>query len=263
MPNVHLIDFQTILIVALVFIPLERIFPCRKEQKVLRKHWLNDLVYLLLNGIPINFCLVALFAAMTVGVRIVVPEAVGEAVRSQPLWLETVELIVLADVGFYLAHRMFHAVPFLWRFHVIHHSIEEMDWLAAHRVHPVDQVLTKAASFLPVFALGFSSSAIVFFALFYKWQSVLIHSNIRLDFGPLKWIVVSPQFHHWHHANERGAFNKNFAAQLPFIDALGGTLFMPINRMPAKYGTDETVPTLYHQQLAYPLLRRQAASQVA
>ena len=160
---------------------------------------------------------------------------------------------MLADTGFYLAHRAFHAVPFLWRFHSIHHSIEEMDWLAAHRVHPVDQILTKSASFLPVFALDFSSTAILIFTLVYQWQSLFIHSNTRIKVGPLKWLLASPQFHHWHHANEREAWDKNFAGQLPLLDMLGGTLFMP-DRMPQKYGTDDPVPPLYHQQLAYPFV---------
>ncbi|WP_246672129.1 MULTISPECIES: sterol desaturase family protein [unclassified Mesorhizobium] len=87
----------------------------------------------------------------------VVPEALSATVQSQPLWLQAIEALIIADIGFYLAHRAFHAVPFLWRFHAIHHSIEEMDWLAAHRVHPVDQILTKSASFLPLFALGFQA----------------------------------------------------------------------------------------------------------
>ena len=125
------------------------------------------------------------------------------------------------------------------------------DWLAAQRVHPVDQILTKSASFLPVFALGFSTTAILIFTLIYQWQSLFIHSNTRIKFGPLKWLLASPQFHHWHHANEREAWDKNFAGQLPLLDMLGGTLFMP-DRMPEKYGTDDPVPALYHQQLAYP-----------
>src|SRR5262249_24387207 len=153
------------------------------------------------------------------------------ALRSQPIWLQAIEVVVIADAGFYLAHRAFHAIPVLWKFHSIHHSIEEMDWLAAHRVHPVDQILTISASLLPVYALGFSPTALAIYAITYKWQSMLIHSNTRLGFGPLKWIFASPQFHHWHHANERQAHDKNFAAQLVLIDCLAGTLFMP-NRMP-------------------------------
>ena len=251
----ELLALKTILIIALVFVPLERITSLHPEQKILRAHWANDLIYLFLNSILIQLGLLLLTGAAMIGVRLAMPDVVGASVRSQPLWLQAIEVIVIADCGFYAAHRAFHEVPFLWRFHAIHHSIEEMDWLAAHRVHPLDQILTKAASVLPVFALGFSDAAIAIFALSYQCQSLLIHSNTRIGFGPLRWVLASPRFHHWHHANEPEAIDKNFAAQLPFIDALGGTLFLPPQRMPARYGTDDPVPALYHQQMAYPLTR--------
>ena len=247
-----LIDFKAILIASLIFIPLERILSLYPEQKVLRKHWVNDLVYLFINGIPIKIGIALLLGATMAGITLWMPGSVENAVGSQPIWLQTIEVIVIADIGFYLAHRAFHAFPFLWRFHAIHHSIEEMDWLAAHRVHPIDQIVTKAASLLPIFALGFSGTAVAIFAFAYHWQALLIHSNIKISFGPLKWILASPEFHHWHHANEQDAYDKNFAAQLPFIDALGGTLFLPASRVPEKYGTDYAVPSLFHQQMAYP-----------
>ncbi|QFI67796.1 sterol desaturase family protein [Sinorhizobium alkalisoli] len=247
-----LIDFKAILIIAMIFIPLERLLPLHADQKVLRKHWLNDLIYLFLNGVLVKLGFVVLVGILLLGVRAIVPESLTALVESQPIWLQAVEVILIADTGFYLAHRAFHAVPFLWKFHAIHHSIEEMDWLAAHRVHPVDQIATMTASLLPVYALGFSGEAVAIYALVYQGQSLLIHSNTRVRFGPLKWVLASPQFHHWHHANERQAYDKNFAGQLPFIDALAGTLYMP-ERMPNAYGTDEPVPPLYHQQFAYPL----------
>ncbi|TIU26733.1 MAG: sterol desaturase family protein, partial [Mesorhizobium sp.] len=150
---------------------------------------------------------------------------VGSAVSSQPLWLQLIEIIVIADVGLYWAHRAFHAVPFLWRFHAIHHSIEELDWLAGHRIHPVDQILTKSVSLVPVFLLGFSNSAIALFALIFQAHALLLHANVRLNIGPIRWLIASPQFHHWHHANERAAYDKNFAAQLSFIDKLFGTMY--------------------------------------
>lgn len=248
-----LIDFKAVLVIALIFIPLEQFLPLHGDQPTARRHWLNDVFYLLFNGIVIKVgMLLVVGSAMLLAQRFI-PEGLTAAVQSQPVWLQAIEALLIADIGFYLAHRAFHAVPFLWRFHAIHHSIEEMDWLAAHRVHPVDQILTKSASFLPLFALGFSGEAVLVYTLIYHWQSVFIHSNTRIKFGPLRWLIASPQFHHWHHANERQAYDKNFAGQLPFLDLIGGTLFMP-HRMPEKYGVDERVPQLYHQQLAYPFL---------
>ena len=251
----ELLTLKTIVLIALVFVPLERITALYPQQRILRAHWTNDLIYLFFNSLLIKGGLFVLIGATLAVLRLAVPVVVTTAIRSQPLWLQTVEVIVIADCGFYAAHRAFHEVPFLWRFHAIHHSIEEMDWLAAHRVHAVDQILTKGASVIPVFALGFSDTAIAVFALTYQIQSLLIHSNTRINFGPLKWILASPPFHHWHHANEPEALDKNFAAQLPFIDALAGTLFLPRARMPTRYGTDDPIPDSYHQQIVYPLTR--------
>ena len=245
------IDIAQYLLVALIFVPLELIFPLRAEQKLLRRHWQNDLINLLCNGVIIQLGLFAAVGAMLWAIGLAIPHGVGEAVRAQPLWLQAAEAILIADIGFYLAHRAFHAVPFLWKFHALHHSIEEMDWLAAYRVHPIDQVLTKSLSYLPMFALGFSDAAIAIFVVTFKWQSIAIHSNNRIGLGPLKWIFATPQFHHWHHANEPEALDKNFAGQLVFLDWIGGTLHLPQVK-PARYGTDEPVPKRYDGQLLYP-----------
>ena len=247
----QLMDLKAILIMALIFIPLERLLPLRRGQRILRKHWLNDVVYLFFNGILISAGVVILVVASMAVIRPLIPD-LNAVVRSQPLWLQALEVVLLADIGFYLAHRAFHTVPLLWKFHAIHHSIEEMDWLAAHRVHPIDQIFTMTSSLLPAYALGFSAEAMAVYAIIYQGQSLLIHSNVRIGFGPLSLVLASPRFHHWHHANERAAHNKNFAGQLPFLDAIAGTLHMP-RRMPKAYGGDDPVPPLYHQQLAYPV----------
>ena len=246
------VDLVQYLIAGLIFIQVELYFPLRANQKLFRTHWRNDLVFLLLNGIIIQLCLAAAIVALIAAMRVVVPHAVGVAVRSQPLWLQVVEVVLLADIGFYVAHRAFHAVPFLWKFHSLHHSIEEMDWLASYRVHPLDQIVTKIVSYVPVFALGFSDASIFIFVVMFKWQALVIHSNSRIGIGPLKWLFASPHFHHWHHANEPAAIDKNFAGQLVFLDWLGGTLHLP-DRMPERYGTDEPVPQRYDRQILYPL----------
>lgn len=248
----NLIDFQGILILMLIFIPLERLVPNRAEQPVLRRHWFNDSVYLVVNSIVIRIGFVALIGLVMAGARGGVPDAVGIAIRAQPVWLQAIAAIVVADVGFYAAHRLFHAVPALWRFHSIHHSIEELDWLAAHRVHPVDQIVVSAVSLVPVFALGFSAPAVAILTFTYMLQSHLIHANTRIRFGPLRFVLASPLYHHWHHAND-GARNSNFSAQLIFMDWIFGTLRLP-DTMPERYGVDDPVPTDYVRQLAYPFL---------
>ncbi len=244
-----------ILISFLIFVPLERLFALRREQKIFRRHWANDLLFLFLNGLVIKLGLVALIVTVVYVAERLVPPSVSAVVGAQPLWIQIPMAILLSDLGFYWMHRMFHAVPWLWRFHAIHHSIEELDWLAGARIHPIDQILTKGVSLVPVFVLGFSDTAVGIYAAVYGWQTMLIHSNVRLRFGPLRWLLASPEFHHWHHSNDREARDKNFAAQLPFLDALFGSLHMPRGRMPTAYGLDQPTPDRYVQQLIYPFTR--------
>ncbi|TPI13102.1 sterol desaturase family protein [Mesorhizobium sp. B4-1-3] len=248
------LNLKVLLITALIFVPVEHLFALRPSQKMFRKAFLNDMIYAVFNGVPIALGLNAAVALASTTVGRLVPEYASSAVSLQPIWLQVIEIIVIADIGLYWAHRAFHAVPFLWRFHAIHHSIEELDWLAAHRVHPVDQILTKSASLVPVLLLGFSGPAIALFAFISHAHAVLLHANVRLNIGLFRWLIASPQFHHWHHAQERAAYDKNFAAQLSFIDTLFGTMHLPGTALPERYGVDDPIPSTYVEQLAYPLI---------
>ena len=176
-----------------------------------------------------------------------------DAVGSLPYWVQLPLVIVLSDLGFYWTHRMFHAVPWMWRFHAIHHSIEELDWLAATRVHPVDQILTKGVSLVPLLALGFSEWAIGVYALLYQWQSFFIHANVRFRLGPLRLLFTSPEFHHWHHSRDIEARDRNFAGQLSFLDALFGTMHLPPGQ-PKAYGLDQPMRQRYALQMLYPFV---------
>jgi sterol desaturase/sphingolipid hydroxylase (fatty acid hydroxylase superfamily) len=239
---IAIFDLRTALILALIFIPLERLLTLHAEQKTVRKHLTTDLVYMFFIGQVTRLGLAAVLVAVMLGIRLVVPPALQAAVQSQPLVLQFIEAMIAADICLYIAHRAFHAVPFLWRFHAIHHSSEELDWLSAYRVHPLDQVATKAFSLLPVFALGFSTEAVVILFAMQQIHSLAVHANVKLNLGPLNWLLVTPQFHHWHHANEKSAYDKNFAAQLPIIDWLGGTMHLPDNAYPKVYGVDSAPP---------------------
>ena len=172
------------------------------------------------------------------------------ALQAWPVALQVLVLTTVADLGFYAAHRAMHRLPVLWRFHAIHHSSPALDWLAAYRVHPVDQIIVKGVSLLPVCFLGFSTEAILIAAGIYQVQSLLLHSNIRLPLGPFQRLVAGPVFHHWHHAADLEARDKNFAGQLPLWDALFGTLHLP-GGFPMRYGIDEPVPASWLGQLRH------------
>ena len=256
----ELLDFRLFFVAALIFIPLERLFAASKEQRVLRRLWSNDLVYVFVNGLIIRLGLVLAMLIILAMAGRLVPAIVGEAVASQPLWLQFAEIVLLADLGFYAAHRLFHSVPALWRIHQVHHSIEEMDWLAAARVHPIDQIVTKSASLLPCFALGFSPWAIGAWAALYHWHSLLLHANVRIGFGPLNRLIASPAFHRWHHCRDREAWDRNFAGQLALWDHLFGTAYMPEGRRAERFGIGEKLPDGYPAQLLHPFRRPDSAA---
>jgi sterol desaturase/sphingolipid hydroxylase (fatty acid hydroxylase superfamily) len=238
-----------------VFVTLERLLALQTGQPTFRRGWFTDLVYVLVNRPVIQGGLIVLLVGVGVGARRLVPGALQAAVGHQPLWLQVVEAVVVADLGFYLAHRAFHAVPWLWRFHAIHHSTEHLDWLAAARVHPVDQILTKGASLLPLFALGYSGAAVGIYGWLYFWHSYLVHANLRVSLWPFGWLIASPRFHHTHHARDRATRDRNFAGQLSVLDLVFGTLCVPAPRPPAAYGVDDPVPATYVGQLLYPFSR--------
>jgi sterol desaturase/sphingolipid hydroxylase (fatty acid hydroxylase superfamily) len=252
------LDFREILTLAMIFIPLERLLPQRPEQRVFRRQWLNDTIYLFCNGFVVRVGVLLILGAAMSLFAARQPEGGSGWISTLPLWLQVIGATIVADVGFYAHHRLFHAVPFLWRFHAVHHSIEELDWLAAHRVHPFDQIVSSTFSILPLYLLGFSGEAMILAGFIYLLQSHLIHSNAAIGFGPLRWIFASPHFHHWHHSNMPGTHDTNFSGQLLFMDWIFGTLKMP-EGLPAVYGTDDPVPTLYPLQLAWPLLRQPGA----
>lgn len=250
------IDWKSFLLLLIIFVPLERLLAMNPEQALFRRGWWNDLVYVLVNGWLIKFGMVGMAVAGIVVTQALVPQSWRDAVAAQPYWFQTLQVLIIADVGFYLVHRAFHAVPWLWKFHAVHHSIEELDWLAAHRIHPVDQILTKSASLIPCFALGYSEVALAAFAVIFYWHAILLHANVRVDFGPLRWLIASPEFHHWHHSDHREAYDKNFAGQLAVLDVVFGTAHMPRGRTPTKYGCSDPVPPTYWQQLLYPFRQR-------
>jgi sterol desaturase/sphingolipid hydroxylase (fatty acid hydroxylase superfamily)/protein-S-isoprenylcysteine O-methyltransferase Ste14 len=245
-------DYTAIFILACIFIPLERLLPLHPEQRILRRDWLNDLVYVLVNGFVIRAGFTVVAGAFMLGITYLFGQNSILWTGALPIWVQVVLVIIIADIGYYTAHRISHSVPILWKFHSVHHSIEDMDWLATHRVHPVDQIFTNTLSLLPIWTMGFSLEALMIHQLIYHAHALLLHSNLRIKFGPLKWLVASPEYHHWHHANERDAYDHNYAAQLSVIDVIAGTMFMPVKRRPKSYGLNEPMPRLYPLQLIYP-----------
>jgi sterol desaturase/sphingolipid hydroxylase (fatty acid hydroxylase superfamily) len=183
----------------------------------------------------------------------IVPAGFRAAVASQPWWLQAVEVILLSDLFIYWGHRLQHRVEFLWRFHSIHHSAEHLDWLAAHREHPLDSIYTMGLINLPAFVMGFPLETLAGLVAFRGMWAIYIHSNVRLPIGPLRVLIGAPELHHWHHAREREA--GNYANISPLMDWIFGTYRCP-DHEPEALGVSEPMPKGYFGQLLHPFRRR-------
>lgn len=237
---------------ALVFWPLERVYPAKAGQRLLRPAWWTDLAfflgqYLLWNGVV--FWLLVRFGGW---IHVVIPESFRAAVASQPWWLQAIEVVLLSDFFVYWGHRAQHRVGFLWRFHSIHHSAEHLDWMAAHREHPVDSIYTIGLINLPIYLLGFPAATLAGLIAFRGIWAIFIHSNVRLPIGPLRILIGAPELHHWHHDRARDA--GNYANLSPIMDLVFGTYRCPEHE-PEAFGVHETIPKSYLGQLLHPFRR--------
>ena len=240
---------------ALVMVPMERVFGRLREQRVFRPGWKTDLAHFFASHVLVQVSVALTMIPAAVFFRWAISDELQRAIASQPLALQFVEALFLADLFAYASHRLFHSVPLLWRFHQIHHSSRCLDWLAASRLHLVDIVVTRAVAFVPLYVLGFSPEAIYPYLVFASIQGIFIHANVGFRFGPLRHVLVTPQFHHWHHTAQREHVDKNFAIHLPLIDYLFGTHYLPKGEWPAVYGIeDNPVPEGYLKQLALPFV---------
>ena len=234
-----------------LFRPLELAFPAKKGQRFFRPEWFVDLLFFL--GQYLLFSGAVLWVLLHFGhwIQGLLPLAFRNAVASQPWWLQAFEVLFLSDMFVYWGHRLQHRVGFLWRFHAIHHSAEHLDWLAAHREHPMDTIYQMSLINLPVFLLGFPVETLAGVVAFRGMWAIYIHSNVRLPIGPLRVLVGAPELHHWHHDRDRDA--GNYANISPIMDKLFGTYVCP-DHEPESFGLHEPIPRGYFSQMLWPFV---------
>jgi lathosterol oxidase len=255
------VDFfvLNLLLYSAVFVPLERLFALRADQPVFRRQWTVDLTYFFVNSLLIEVLTLFTLQPALVLFDWARVEAVTRAVAGLPAIAQVPLILLVADFTQYWVHRTFHAVPALWRFHAIHHSAEQMDWLAGSRLHLVDVIVTRGLTYVPIFVLGFSTTALMAYVFLVAVQATFIHANVRWPLRPMRRLIATPAFHHWHHSAEREAVDRNFAVHTPIWDLLFGTYHLP-DRWPSRYGlTDDAgVPAGWLKQLVHPVVRRDA-----
>ncbi|MEA2488762.1 MAG: hypothetical protein QOH21_554 [Acidobacteriota bacterium] len=240
-----------LLLLAAVFIPMERISKLR-DQKIFRTGWQTDLKHFFVSHSGIQLLSFATMIPVQVLFRWAIKLDFQQSVAAQPIWLQFFEMLFVADIVTYWLHRAFHSVPWLWKFHAIHHSSLQMDWLAGSRSHLVDTFLNRLLGFIPIFILGFSPAALYVYLVFVSFHAVYIHANVRHRWPYLRWIFATPEFHHWHHTSDEEGIDKNFAVFLSVIDVIFRTAHLP-DHWPQRYGTTKfQPPETYLGQLAYP-----------
>ncbi len=248
---------KALLIAAAVFIPFERFAGLHPAQPVFRAGWATDLLTGVINGLLIFSVLLLALGGIDAIAAASAPQ-LRHWIETLPLPAQCIVALVAGDLGIYGIHRLQHTVPWLWRFHAVHHAAEEMDWLVGFRFHPLDVFLVRIASLGALVALQVSAPAVGFFVAVSAWQGWLVHANIRIRYGPLRWLFVSPEFHHWHHSAEREAHDKNYASLIAGWDVLFGTVHLPAGRRPSRYGVEERVPAGWIARLFHPFRRERA-----
>ncbi|MGY3697456.1 sterol desaturase/sphingolipid hydroxylase (fatty acid hydroxylase superfamily) [Bradyrhizobium sp. USDA 3240] len=247
----ELFGLSKFLLTLLIFVPIERLFAARR-QKIFRRGLLTDMAFQFVNGWLILLGVIVIVAIAILVNQSLLPTAVKQAIDGFPYLVQVLLVILIGDFGVYWTHRILHAVPAMWHIHAVHHAVEELDWLAAVHQHPLDVAFMKAGSMFPLYALGFSTEAIGTYFLIYYWQAYLVHANVRLSYGPLRYVLVSPEFHHWHHSSEMEARDKNFAGMISFYDLMFGSVYLPQGRRPKTFGVDHPMPSGYLALLAHP-----------
>ena len=223
------VDFfiLNVLFTGLLFIPIERLFPQNPDQAVLRDEWREDLFYYLVSSLFIQLLTYLTLAPSNFVVHNPELGSIRAFARDLPWIVQFAAIMVLTDLAQYWLHRAFHRVPFLWRFHAVHHSAKSMDWIAGARMH-------FAGDHHPAQR---NRDADARHRLFRVGDPGLHAAGVRLldvhsfefsgSFGFLEKILVVPRFHHWHHGIEKEAVDVNFAIHFPFLDRLFGTHHLP------------------------------------
>lgn len=254
-----------LVLLVVLFVPLERWFGMRHAQP--NPQLRHNLAYYFISSLVPILLLTAPMALLATAAHYLAPAALTTTVAELPLAARVALAFVVAETGFYWGHRLSHEIPWLWRFHALHHTAERMHFLTNTRNHPVDMVITRLFGLAPLYMLGLagpslagSATPALLMVLGNVW-GFFIHANLRWRLGPLEWIVTTPAFHHWHHSRH-DHINRNYASTLPFLDRLFGSHYLP-KHWPAEVGTDTPCPPTLGGQLLDPVLPARGRARAA
>lgn len=207
-----------------LMLSLEFVWPRRVQTVARRSRWPANLGMIVIDTVAVR--LVLSLAAILVAVSV---EGQGWGVLNQlamPDWVAVVLAIILLDLAIYAQHVGFHAVPWLWRIHRMHHSDPEIDVTTALRFHPVEIILSLAIKTVAIAVIGAPPLAVLIFEIVLNATAMFNHSNVALPLWldrRLRWMVVTPDMHRVHHSVIGRETNSNYGFNLPWWDRLFGT----------------------------------------
>jgi len=240
---------------SLIFIFIEKLFALRRGQPVFRPEWQTDMHHFIVNHMVVGFVLLATNLLVHKLFGWAADDGVRGWVGNLNFFVALFGIVLVADLVQYWTHRAYHEVPLLWRLHAVHHSVKSMDWLAGSRQHIVELLITRTLILAPIYVLGFSKEVIDAYIVIVGFQAVFNHANVSVRLGPLRYLIVTPNFHHWHHSQDDEAIDRNYAAHFAFIDHVFGTAVQSDRQWPERYGVvGDYVPDGFFKQLAFPFV---------
>ncbi|WP_394821153.1 sterol desaturase family protein [Pendulispora albinea] len=259
-----LVFLAIIPVCALVFVPLELAFPIHRRATRPVRSLLLDYLFFCCAGVVGPLVMGLRTAVVGFALGMIVPWWSADQIMTgygpiamMPLWAVIPLLALCQDFMSYWIHRLLHS-KWLWRFHRPHHSADAIDWAVLFRVHPMETVVMHTMRGGALLLVGFSAPQIVIYdASFFFLVGLLAHANVNIRIwnrAPLKYLLVGPMYHHWHHACEEQGLNKNMALVFPFWDLLFGTFYLP-DRAPVEYGVREPMDRTFFGLLASPFVR--------
>jgi sterol desaturase/sphingolipid hydroxylase (fatty acid hydroxylase superfamily) len=244
----------------LIFVFVEKLFALRKDQPVFRPEWQTDFHHFIVNHMVVGFVLLATNLLVHKLFGWAANDGVRGWVQALPFPLALFSIVLVADLVQYWTHRAYHEVPLLWRLHAVHHSVKSMDWMAGSRQHILELLITRTLVLAPIFVFGFSKEVIDTYIVIVGFQAVFNHANVSVRLGLLRYVIVTPNFHHWHHSQDDEAIDKNYAAHFAFLDHLFGTAVQSDRQWPQQYGVvGDYVPNGFWKQLLFPFTWKSGA----
>ncbi len=245
---------------------LELLFPWRKNQPAIREHFWLDIFYLFWNYFL--FSMIAYNALSMVGVQLFndflalfgITNIVAIQVGALPGWLQLLLIFVLRDFMQWSIHRMYHHVNWMWEFHKVHHSTEQMGFAALLRYHWMENILYRSLEYIPLAMIGFGITDFFIVHIFTLVTGQLGHANLKINLGPFRYLLNGPQMHLWHHAKEMPATHPNgfnYGITLSIWDFIFGTNYWPNDdeNLPVGLPTGENFPRDFFGQMVRPFQR--------